>query len=466
MRARSTLPVPPALAALVLAAGCSSPKLVTNLDPGTDTSAYRTYGFVSELGTDGQEYSSLLSQFLKDATTRELEARGFEPSASPDLLVNFYVQTKEKIYSTPSPSLYYGYRSSGPWSYGGGFGYDTVSQYTEGTLNVDFVDRGQRRVVWEAALIGRVTDDDREHLKETVDRAIAEVFEEFPFTPGGGAPRGPDSARAEGREPWQAFVAPADAPRVDAAAVVEAQYALGLLSEEGEGVPLDPAEAARWYRAAAERGHPGAQTQLARLCLEGRGVDRDPAEAARWLHSAAEQGVPAAQAGLGLLYAEGVGVPRDDARAVHWLRLAAEQDLPDAQAGLGLAYLHGRGVAADDARAAGWLRRAAEQGHATAQSDLALLHLQGRGVERDPVEAARWMRLAAEQGVAEAQSRLGTMYELGRGVERDEVAALVWYGRAAAQGQRAALERRSSLAGRVSPEQVEEAARRARDGRS
>ena len=45
---------------------------------------------------------------------------------------------------------------------------------------------------------------------------------------------------------------------------VEAEVALGNLYESGESVlPLDPAQAAEWYRRAADKGHAGAQMNLA-----------------------------------------------------------------------------------------------------------------------------------------------------------------------------------------------------------
>ncbi len=70
----------------------------------------------------------------------------------------------------------------------------------------------------------------------------------------------------------------------------EAQLALAGLYAAGEGVPEDPAEAARLYRLAAERGHPVAQLNLGELYITGRGVQRDLKQAYFWLSLAARQG--------------------------------------------------------------------------------------------------------------------------------------------------------------------------------
>ncbi|MCL2148656.1 MAG: sel1 repeat family protein, partial [Methanomassiliicoccaceae archaeon] len=43
-----------------------------------------------------------------------------------------------------------------------------------------------------------------------------------------------------------------------------AQYEIGMMCLEGEGVPQDDAEAVRWIRLSAEAGHPPAQTRLGR----------------------------------------------------------------------------------------------------------------------------------------------------------------------------------------------------------
>ena len=78
----------------------------------------------------------------------------------------------------------------------------------------------------------------------------------------------------------------------------------------------------------AEAGVPGAQFTLGVMHAEGRGVPQDDAEAAYWYRLAADQGLAEAQFTLGVMYAEGRGVSQDDAEAVRWYRLAAAQGHP------------------------------------------------------------------------------------------------------------------------------------------
>ena len=80
---------------------------------------------------------------------------------------------------------------------------------------------------------------------------------------------------------------------------------------QGQGVPKNGAEAAKWYRLAAEQGHVDAQNNLGLMYAQGQGVPKNGAEAAKWYRLAAEQGHADAQNNLGLMYANGEGLPDD-----------------------------------------------------------------------------------------------------------------------------------------------------------
>ncbi len=218
----------------------------------------------------------------------------------------------------------------------------------------------------------------------------------------------------------------------------EAQFKLGVMYEEGEGVPQDDEEAVKWLRLAAEQGHADAQVRLGAHYLNkivfASYRDQDQEEAVKWYRLAAEQGHADAQYNLGWMYDEPHGVPRDDEEAVKWYRLAAEQEHAEAQDSLGLMYQNGRGVRQDDEEAVKWYRLSAEQGNASGQFYLGRMYENGDGVQQDDEEAVKWYRLAAEQWHTYAQFSLGVMYEKGRGVSRDDKEAVKWYRMAAKQG--------------------------------
>ena len=71
----------------------------------------------------------------------------------------------------------------------------------------------------------------------------------------------------------------------------DAQYKLGVMYENGQGVEQDYRRAAQWYEKAALQGHAQAQYQLGNLYLEGLGVAEDMDAAETWWQHAAAQGV-------------------------------------------------------------------------------------------------------------------------------------------------------------------------------
>ena len=82
---------------------------------------------------------------------------------------------------------YYGYRSGfyGVW---GGYGYGSsthISQYTEGTINVDLVDRAEKRMVWEGIAVGRVNEKaSNDETRASIYTAIQDMFAAYPFRAG------------------------------------------------------------------------------------------------------------------------------------------------------------------------------------------------------------------------------------------------------------------------------------------
>jgi TPR repeat protein len=116
-----------------------------------------------------------------------------------------------------------------------------------------------------------------------------------------------------------------------------AQFNIGVLYDNGQGVAQDYKQAAAWYRKAAEQGRAEAQLNLGVMYARGDGVPKDYAEAVRWSRKAADQGNAGAQYNLGQDYIFGTGVPKDETKAVFWYRKAAEQGEAKAQFELGIA---------------------------------------------------------------------------------------------------------------------------------
>jgi TPR repeat protein len=154
---------------------------------------------------------------------------------------------------------------------------------------------------------------------------------------------------------------------------------------------------------------------------------------------------------------------KDYATAYRLLRSLADSGNVFAQGIIGVMYAKGQGVPQNDAEAVRWYRLAADQGNAAAQLALASMYAKGRGVQQSDADAVRWYRRAAEQGESWAQTNLGVMYAKGQGVPRDYISAYMWFDLAAAQGDQAAVSNRDAAARRMTPEQIAEAQKLARE---
>lgn len=154
----------------------------------------------------------------------------------------------------------------------------------------------------------------------------------------------------------------------------DAQYLVGLMYAQGQGVAQDFYEAGKMYRRAAEQGHAGAQINLGSLFEN--------------------------------CYGNG---PCNSEKAANWYRRAAEQGNPVAQYNLGVMYGLGEGVAEDEWTSKIMFRKAAEQGYTPAQFNLAVTYERGFGGPVDPIAAYSWYDLAAERGYEDAARTRDTL---------------------------------------------------------
>jgi uncharacterized protein len=138
-----------------------------------------------------------------------------------------------------------------------------------------------------------------------------------------------------------------------------AQLQLGLMYDEGRGVPRHYQQAVRWYTVASSQGDPEAPFYLGRIYQDGRRGPKDYARARRWYRVAAERGNYKAAVNLGTMHALGLGGPKDYEAAGHWFLLAANSGDIKAQDNLGLLYQNGMGVRQDYVKAYMWFALAA-----------------------------------------------------------------------------------------------------------
>jgi TPR repeat protein len=118
--------------------------------------------------------------------------------------------------------------------------------------------------------------------------------------------------------------APKDVAKTDSAASAAKNGSAPKIYQEGVDAYQSGkfSVAADKFRLLAEQGDASAQFNLGSLYRQGQGVPQDDKQAALWWAKAADQGHTDAQDNLGLRYAKGEGVEQDMVQAYKWFSIA------------------------------------------------------------------------------------------------------------------------------------------------
>lgn len=171
MKALKLLP----LLLLFLLASCSSVKVTSDYDMSTDFSNYKTFAFYKK-GIDKVEMSDLDKRRILKAIESEMMAKGFTKSENPDILVNIFTKSREKV-NIYNNHMYYGWH---PWYYGPNFG-TQISKYTEGTLFVDLIDANKKELAWQGIGSGALTTTGNVEKKEArIKEFVSEIMLQYP----------------------------------------------------------------------------------------------------------------------------------------------------------------------------------------------------------------------------------------------------------------------------------------------
>lgn len=213
----------------------------------------------------------------------------------------------------------------------------------------------------------------------------------------------------------------------------ESLYYVGMMYFYGKGVsdPDDHSISTKWYKRAAEKGHPLAQCCLSEAYMNGYGIPKDELEGFRWLEKAAEQGVPSAQSIVSHVYYHGEhGLPKDIFKAIKYGKAAAEQGESYAKSILKNIYDdYGDELVAIESYS--HIKDPKKNPMSPGNSFVkALKHFQ----EKEYREAIKYFRISAVQGDISALFNLGQIYYHGYGVPKDYLAAFQYYINAAKLG--------------------------------
>jgi len=175
------------LVLLFIATSCVSVRVTSDYDQKTDFKDYKTFAFYKK-GIDNVEISDLDKRRILKAIETQLEAKGFTKSQDPDLLVNIFTKSREKVNVYNNNWGYRGFGwgggfgwGYGPWGWGMGFDNQSISRSTEGTLFIDLIDAEKKELAWQGQGTGTlITTGDVVKKEARIKEFVAEIMTAYP----------------------------------------------------------------------------------------------------------------------------------------------------------------------------------------------------------------------------------------------------------------------------------------------
>lgn len=187
----------------------------------------------------------------------------------------------------------------------------------------------------------------------------------------------------------------------------EACFNLGLMRDEGDEVPRDPAQAAGALAHGCELEFAPACNRLGSMLAVGNGAPPDEARAAALFAHACEAGDAPACANFATALREGAGVAPDPVRAAQLEDQACRADVLTACRRVADRVLRGGGR--DRPAAADALERLCGADDLPACANLGLMLIRGDGIAADPTRAVVLYQRACKGGLDVACTRLKTL---------------------------------------------------------
>lgn len=166
-------------ASICLLAACSSIKVTYDYDGSANFAKYKTFDFTDD--AKNFPIQELDRQRVHAAIEKEMIAKGFTKSSSPDVLIDLQVKLVQKQTATATNTGGYGaYR----YGWGGGYGGTThinVENYVDGTLFVNMIDKSTEKLVWQGRGTKTLAEDPSPEKKEqNINYAVKQIFVNYP----------------------------------------------------------------------------------------------------------------------------------------------------------------------------------------------------------------------------------------------------------------------------------------------
>ena len=184
------------LASLFLSACSSGLTVRSDVDPGADFSQFKTYNFFEPMGIEGGYNSSVFGEHYRTAISRELGLRNYGIAETPDVLINVTMRSDDQVsmrtYTSPYMSGgYYGRPGGASGGSAVGLGVSVgprVTETTEVSVFIDFVDYEKRQVIWQGVTVVNASDKIAKQLRDAIYTSVNVVFAEYSYIAGQAAP--------------------------------------------------------------------------------------------------------------------------------------------------------------------------------------------------------------------------------------------------------------------------------------
>ena len=178
---------------LFIATSCVSVKVASDYDRSANFNEYKTYAFYKK-GIDKADISDLDKRRVLKAIENELAAKGFSKSENPDVLVNIFTKTTNKVNVR---SNNFGWGLWNPWFWGAGWNWGwgggawapwglgeqdyQISQTTQGTLFIDLIDARKKELAWQGVGTGSLhTAENATKKDERINAFVSEIMANYP----------------------------------------------------------------------------------------------------------------------------------------------------------------------------------------------------------------------------------------------------------------------------------------------
>nr|WP_168711060.1 DUF4136 domain-containing protein [Ningiella ruwaisensis] len=178
-----------AVAAIILTACASGPRVYTDYDPEQDFTQYRTFTWTSDEPLKMQSdaiISPLVQNRIIDAVKATMETKGYtfvESLDQADIALSFTVGSREKMRVMQEPT----FMVTNGWRWGGQYWglnmplyQESTRIYNEGSLAIDVFDNARKQPVWHGVSSKNLSSEEKAGKEEFVNLAVASTLADFP----------------------------------------------------------------------------------------------------------------------------------------------------------------------------------------------------------------------------------------------------------------------------------------------